>query len=418
MDPSRTAETMHKARERRRNGEVMPNEDITIALARAALEIADPQIVIDSALSREWSNSDPDARWRKGRAKLQEGFRALPEAGPLKPQAEAELYRQINNLMAHAPGSVASDILDDELQEALQSGSADAPDVFSEIAKESGLAFLQMTADDLRRMNETIVNLTGEGPAERWRKAVKQVIISQFKFAQLRLKLEQSINVLSPVAILGLEKVEQLEVPRQWSQSQQPDPTKAQEWFNVLKQAGTELFENVAAIAATQIEGEPSVGNSLDTVLAADLFRLREVLATLIRELQPRLNNPNDPNDEVLLEATRRHTTELGEMVNLARRYSDGQYAALLNKLSRAFQKPDFCLRRDAFGDDADRLLPRTLSWDGDWYYGQKISLADTSIQVPSTAAPGGTPPRPATNPPAAGPSPQAPTGPPKARTP
>jgi hypothetical protein len=52
------------------------------------------------------------------------------------------------------------------------------------------------------------------------------------------------------------------------------------------------------------------------------------------------------------------------------------QREALLNKLSRAFQKPDFCVRRDALGPDRDRLLPITLSWDEDWYSGKKIDFS------------------------------------------
>jgi len=79
---------------------------------------------------------------------------------------------------------------------------------------------------------------------------------------------------------------------------------------------------------------------------------------------------------EDLLAMTGEHVEEFREAVALARKYCNVQREALLNKLSRAFQKPDFCVRRDALGPDRDRLLPITLSWDEDWYSGKKIDFS------------------------------------------
>jgi hypothetical protein len=63
----------------------------------------------------------------------------------------------------------------------------------------------------------------------------------------------------------------------------------------------------------------------------------------------------------------------LRHAVALARKLNDAQREATLNTVSRAWQKPDFCVRRDAVGPECDRLLTPTLSWDHDWYHGMRI---------------------------------------------
>jgi hypothetical protein len=60
----------------------------------------------------------------------------------------------------------------------------------------------------------------------------------------------------------------------------------------------------------------------------------------------------------------------LREAVTLARGRCDLQRDALLSQLSKAWQKPDFCVRRDAAGPEAERLFPRVESWDDYWYVG------------------------------------------------
>jgi hypothetical protein len=62
---------------------------------------------------------------------------------------------------------------------------------------------------------------------------------------------------------------------------------------------------------------------------------------------------------------------QLREAAYLARSRCDLQREALVNKLSRAYQKPDFCIRRDAVGPDRDTLLRLELSWDEYWYHGK-----------------------------------------------
>ena len=64
---------------------------------------------------------------------------------------------------------------------------------------------------------------------------------------------------------------------------------------------------------------------------------------------------------------------ECKEAVALARQRVELQRQAVFNRLAKAAQKPDFCVRRDAAGPDRDRLFPLAESWDEDWYYGPRL---------------------------------------------
>ncbi|HUI77148.1 MAG TPA: acetoacetate decarboxylase family protein [Bryobacteraceae bacterium] len=345
MDPSRTSETMYQARERWEAGDMQGI--ITAAMARKAFEVADPQIVIESVLSREWSNFDPNARWRKGRSKLLEAFSSLPEGGYTKPFAEAEMYRRINNLLAAPPGAVAAMISEEDM---LKLGNV----------RDWG----PVLGAPKQTNQELIENLTGEGSARRWREEMTSIIKNQREFTSLRLTMEQCVDVLASVAVLGLRGYQ--EACRRLNQ---PVPTP-QELFEVGKQ----LLASITAIQKMSVVGEPSPHNNLDTLALAGSLRLADLLAALEKELSDEIK-PDDP-PEVDVEVARAHGEEFRQLVDLARRYCEVQYEALLNKLSRAYQKPDFCVRRDAVGAQRDLLLPLALSWDEAWYYGDQIKLA------------------------------------------
>ena len=61
------------------------------------------------------------------------------------------------------------------------------------------------------------------------------------------------------------------------------------------------------------------------------------------------------------------------EAIKLCRDRSALQRQALLNRLSKGWQKPDFVIRRDSAGPDRERLFPRAESWDDQWYAGPPI---------------------------------------------
>jgi hypothetical protein len=408
MDPSRTAETMFQAKQRRIAGDVRPWDDISAEQAREALDIIDPQTVIESILSREWSNFDPEARWRKGHRALFTGL-ALPQQGVLRPYAEADLYRQLNNEMAAVPGAVAAHIGAHLLEDPGDQGSSDqlsgesaaqppsdiSPALLSYLGTLSPterlfaiphnpdlepwllrLATLPPQAS-LENINQAFAaierqNLEGDGAGDRWRKQVKEILLSQRDFTELRIRLEESIDILSPVAIMGVEKMKSLFASL--NKGRKPEDMLKVPDADTLYNAGNTMIEMLKAIANKGVKGEPSPHNNLDTVALADEQRLKDMLAALDKELSDEVQG-GDSIEAIMLKGAA-HSSEEAQMVTLARAKCAVQHEALLYKLSRAWQKPDFCLRRDALNPgDRDRLLPLSLSWDPDWYYGDIIRL-------------------------------------------
>ena len=135
------------------------------------------------------------------------------------------------------------------------------------------------------------------------------------------------------------------------------------------------LVSAIRAIAELDVVGEPGPHNNLDAQVGGDYFRLHELLAgplsIVASAMEPGLGPVRDPGPAWL------HLEQFREAVQLARTYCNVQREALLNKLARGYQKPDFCIKRDAVGPARDSLLPTTLSWDADWYFGKIIDLPD-----------------------------------------
>jgi hypothetical protein len=69
-------------------------------------------------------------------------------------------------------------------------------------------------------------------------------------------------------------------------------------------------------------------------------------------------------------------TDSFREAIDLVRERVVLQREALFNRLSKTYQKPDFCVRRDSAGPEADRHFPLNESWDEEWYVGPEISAA------------------------------------------
>ncbi len=95
MNPCRMTAIMYNASQRLKDAERNPASTsataISKAQAREALDKVDPQMVIDSVLSREWGNADPNARWRRGRQSLLDLFTTLPSGGAVQAFVESAL---------------------------------------------------------------------------------------------------------------------------------------------------------------------------------------------------------------------------------------------------------------------------------------------------------------------------------------
>jgi hypothetical protein len=122
------------------------------------------------------------------------------------------------------------------------------------------------------------------------------------------------------------------------------------------------LLNSLLALSELEVQGEPSEHNNLDTRVSGDKTRFQELL-TELRE-------KHDKGLQIFV-------ADLGDVLDLARRFCRAQLKALLNKLSRAYQKPDFCINRESVAQGRDRLLPESLSWDENWYYGKVILAKD-----------------------------------------
>jgi hypothetical protein len=103
-DPCRIPAIMYQAHER-----ILQHQSkaITKEAARKAVAEVDPQMVIESVLSREWGNTDEDARWREGRRELIDAYETLLSgASPdLAADAESTIYTLANNQRAAPPAA-------------------------------------------------------------------------------------------------------------------------------------------------------------------------------------------------------------------------------------------------------------------------------------------------------------------------
>lgn len=294
-DPCRIPAVMFQARGRLGHSDTA----ITTAAARQSLALVDPQMVIESVLSREWGNTDENARWRRGRR---------------------ELLRDCDTLILGASNELAT------VAETISFGLAN-----------SRLA-------------------TRPGQPEQLSAEVADFIKGLQRFATERQQMERHFTEIARWAINRLAGTQTAALLATEPSSQ----AMAAEINGLVKSLNT--------IANLPTQGEPSPHNNLDMQVAADFVRLGELAVGLEKLLA------NQPA-EVLLQYAWVRREDFRSAVGHARKCCDVQREALLNKLSRAYQKPDFCIRRDSLGAEADRLLPVTLSWDEEWYAGKAIDL-------------------------------------------
>jgi len=373
MDPSRTAEAMFQARRRRESGS--PVGEIDVRRARQAVKVADPQIVIDAILSREWSNNDPNSRWRKGWRTLADAFDVVPSGDPTKAYTQAEMYRRMNNKLSAAPGAIAAIIPKDELDKIIQAlwNRPNSGEKLPE--KEEFLKRATRPIPKFASREQASKELSGEAFAGRWQQAIKEVIASQTEFTERRLEMEHNVTLLTSVAILGLSGVadaySQTRQARQASKRHSDQGSLEEPSSEKYYETLVNLYDSIRAIAGMAVEGEPY---HPDANVTASFQRLGELLKALQTQIEEE-SNTNDIN-EVKIERARSHQEEFQKLVQFARQCCDFQRQALLNKMARACQKPDYCIQRDLVGVDADRILPTQLSWDSNWYYGEPISFA------------------------------------------
>ena len=131
-----------------------------------------------------------------------------------------------------------------------------------------------------------------------------------------------------------------------------------------------DAIKAVVDLGEAGVKGEPWPHGDLNA--RGDFLRLRGLLDGALKPVMAA--RATRGQGQQVVELVNHAYKPLLEAVLLARRFCNVHREALLDQLSRSYQKPDFCVRRDAVGPERDRLLPMTLSWDEDWYSGDAIS--------------------------------------------
>lgn len=327
LDPSRMNAIMFQARQRLN---ATQQEGLDRARVRAAFDVVDPQMVVEAVLSREWGNANPNARWRQGRAELLELFKSLPSAGGAAAFAQSVMYLKQNNGLATRPGAVASESTRLE---------------WCPCPQENGEPAVEQTF------------------TSKWSVIVAKIVAQEELFTNLRFRMEECFNILSAYEILGFNAL------RHCEQGGEKPPTAKQ-----VRESQRQILATLKQIEELPIVGEPSAENNLDTQVLANKTRLTILLKHLDEKYAHWCRYAEDPA-----------ISEVGafrEVYDLARKYCLAQRDALLNKMSRAYQKPDYCILRDAVGRDNRDLLPDALSWDDNWYYGKEIGSGDVPPDV------------------------------------
>ena len=282
---------------------------LTPVQGRLVVATIDPQMVIESVLSREWGNWDERARWRRGRRELEashaDELSAVTEAELT--DAQARFFADLRERAGHRPGE-----------------------------------------PDLTDVDLMIESLTS--------------------FTTLRLKMEEYWR---KVAAGG--------------QAMPATGTRRQKHaVKISYDAGDgsqflEFIQTLDRIAKLDVSGEPTAPHGeTDFDARLNASRLTALLDTGFRRVptgsKAKSIKGQRQGASVTAAAGAAVTTHVWrEAVRLARKRCDLQREAVFNKLSRAWQKPDFCVHRDASGTDRDRLFPAAESWDETWYYGRAV---------------------------------------------
>ncbi|MEO5818044.1 MAG: hypothetical protein ABIT20_22435 [Gemmatimonadaceae bacterium] len=329
-DPRRLETTLDD--QRQADGEKVPGGTFTMEEARAAVEQIDPQMVIESILSREWGSWDDGARWRKGRRDLESRYAAAIAGVPADRMALAE-----------------------------------------------GLFFEEMVAAIQGRGIEASVVMRSQ-----------HMLRSFSAYNAMRLPME---GLWATLAEWGVMRLYPNVAPSEWGIL--PSNMK-------VASSMDSFLTTVDTIRQMEVVGEPaSLDGRRDFAVRDNAARLTEIFALALEELRHQCNemvtalttethaadatstsiaeNSSAPNApfQAVIEKAWNVWPLLRESVTLARARCDLQRDALLSQLSKAWQKPDFCVRRDSAGPEAERLFPRAESWDASWYVGAVEVLAD-----------------------------------------
>ncbi len=318
--------------------------NLTIAEARGVVEHIDPQMVIDSLLSREWGNWYEQARWRAGRRDLLAEYQQTLSGAPAEDMGhwEQAFFKNALQHLGKRPGEQAVNI-------------------------------------------DAMVTRLGE-------------------FTQERAIMDSAWSIMVDV---GLDKLYPDQRAAERAALEEAAPAlrqlSPQESLARLVGALNAFLRSIRTICFLPIIGEPSEPDVADSSAMHDLDtrltkHVREVIGPIgehyhigLDRVESQLSSEPEPlvnYTAALAEIWQAHEI-FREAVSLARARCVQQREALFNRLSKSYQKPDYCIARDSCGDDADRLFPLAESWSRDWYAGPDVKRdtrvpRETSRQSPT----------------------------------
>lgn len=275
-----------------------------------ALDSIDPQMVIEAILSREWANHNGETRWHKGLKELNNKLNALGGDIPFA------------HLIPPDPNSKKDPL-------------TQAADHHAQVAREF---YERVIGDQSNRPGWSFILAQ-----------IRPTLDNMGKFTRLRLEMEFHRDIVSTWNIL----------PTQFKNNWGKNPNTLKQ----VKESTQKLVGKTREIVHLEIVGEPSNDDpyvsAIRNSLQLSIPKQKDVDEQLKQEIQPF----GGPLVDAVLKAT-----------EIAGKYCDAQREALLNILAKAYQKPDFCVRRDSVASPAmqERYFPRSESWDDDWYAGGK----------------------------------------------
>ena len=323
-DPRRLETTLDD--ERSANGEKAPSGTISLEEARAAVEQIDPQMVIESILSREWGNWDDDARWREGRRDLETRHRETIGGAPADTMALAE-GMFFENEWATIKNRGSDPLVVRRSREMLDQFTA-----FNAMRAPMEGSWTTLANWGLMRMYPTL-GVMGN----------KDLVPSNSAIVGEIRGFLDSVNSIKQFGVIG----EPATLHGRQDFAVRDNDARMHEIFT---RALTALRDQFAVLIRTTDAQRPS-GDAGSKSVAQNT------------------SAPGDPYQAVVDKAWEVWTL-LREAVMLARARCDLQREALMSQLSKAWQKPDYCVRRDSAGPEVERLFPRAESWDSEWYVG------------------------------------------------
>ncbi len=196
-----------------------------------------------------------------------------------------------------------------------------------------------------------------QGFPERLCASADLMIARQERFARACMAMEDHFDTLAPWLLP--------DAPEHPAVGRGKGPDEAG-----LLAATTQLLVSLQSIQELALEAEHASRNYLDQQAWGLATKLDGLFKDPLKGLMPGDARRAGPAglQQVLAAAE-----PLREAVAMARKLCEAQRQDLFDTLSRAWQKPDFCIRRDAVGSERERLLIAIGSWDADWYYGRRL---------------------------------------------